>query len=250
MTAQDIITNALIEIGAWAPGETVDSDTAAFCLTKLNRIFDNWNAEESYIYATTLFQGTLTPNKNPHTLGTSANTPDFTVSTVRPPKITEANLVLTDQTPNIYRPLQIVDDAWWMNNPVPSLGTQIPFYLYPNYSWPNAQIFLWPVPTIAYDIRLLIETALGSLALSDTFTMPPGYEEAVTLTLAENLIPNFSNTESLASAPLIKQAAAKARERIRSVNEQPPTMVCDQGVQSMDSRPTLSIANFDSGFFN
>ncbi len=246
MKISDLITNAMLEINAAGAGETISAADASLGLSKLNRMLDAWNADGMYLYATTLFQGTLTANKNPHTLGTSGNSPDFTITVARPTVITEANLVLTDVTPNIFRPLQIQDDAWWMNNPVPTLETQIPYYLYPNYSWPNAQLYLWPVPTKAYDIRLLIDTLLASVALSDTFTMPPGYEDAITLSLAESLCSPFNKTPS----GMLVQGAMEARARIRNLNVDAPTMACDGSVQSMDNMPKSSIANFDSGFFS
>ena len=248
MTVQDIITNALIEIGADAPGESLAPERATFCLSKFNRLLDNWNTENLFLFATTLFQGTLTANHNPHTLGITGSGADFaTLATSRPPVILEANLVLTDVTPNIFRPLKIVDDAWWMNNPVPSLATQIPYYLWPNYAWPNTSLYLWPVPTTAYDIRLNIQTLLANpLTLSTTFTLPPGYEDAVTLSLAESLLTTFERPPS----PMLVQKAADARGRIKSLNSEAPTMICDGGAQSMDSRPRASIANFLSGFFN
>jgi len=244
MTASDIISNAMQEINALAAGETLSSEDASFGLSKLNRLLDNWNTESLFIYGTLLFQGTLTAEHNPHTIGTSGT--DFIVSTARPPKITKANLVLTDVTPNIFRPLVVVDDAWWMNNPVPTLETQIPYYLWPNYSWPTASLYLWPVPTKAYDIRLDLQTLFSSFALSDTFSLPPGYEDAVTLSLAESLTSAFGKSPS----PVLVQQAAAARGRVKSLNSEAPTMACDGAVQSMDSRPRASIANFLSGFFN
>lgn len=246
MTISDIISNAMLEIGVLAAGETLSAEDAAFGLSKVNRMFDNWNTESNFIYGTLLFQGTLTANKNPHTIGPAASTPDFTVTTARPLKILGANLVLTDQTPNIFRPLKIVDDEWWMNNPVPSLATQIPYYLWPNYSWPTASLFLWPVPTTAYGIRLDLWTLFSSMALADTFTLPPGYEDAVTLSLAESLTSSYGKQPS----PVLVQQAALARGRVKSLNSEAPTMACDGAVQSMDSRPSASIANFLSGFLS
>lgn len=246
MTTSDVISNAMLEIGALAPGEALSAEDAAFGLSKLNRLFDNWNTESLFIYGTLLFQGTLTPNKNPHTIGLATSTPDFSVVTARPPKILSANLVLTDQTPTIYRPLKIVDDDWWMANPMPSLATQIPYYLWPNYSWPQGNMFLWPVPTKAYDIRLDLWTLFSSLALTDTFTLPPGYEDAVTLSLAESLTSTFGKSPS----PVLVQQAALARGRVKSLNSEAPTMACDGAVQSMDARPSASIANFLSGFLS
>lgn len=247
MTITDLITNALIELGVIATGQTLPSEHAAFCLNKLNRLFDNWNADGDYIYATTLFRGTLTPNHNPHTIGLSANTPDLTVTATRPQKIDYANLILTDVTPNIHRKLTIVDDAWWMHNPIPDQATQIPYYLWPNYSWPLAQLYLWPVPTKAYDIEINLWTSLASVAITDTFTMPPGYEDAVTMSLAESLVSAFPNAPGAQTAAL---QASQARGRIKALNSEAPTMVADGAAQSIDSRPTATIANFLSGFFN
>lgn len=249
MKISDLISNALIELGVLAAGQTVSADHSSFCLNKLNRLFDNWNADGDYIYATTLFRGTLTPNHSPHTIGITGLTPaaDLVVSVTRPQKIDYANLILTDVTPNIHRKLTIKDDAWWMSNPIPDLATQIPYDLWPNYSWPLAQLYLWPVPTKAYDIEINLWTSLASVALTDTFTMPPGYEDAVTMSLAESLVSAFPSAPGAQTAAL---QAAQARGRIKALNSESPTMVCDGAAQSIDSRPTATIANFLSGFFN
>lgn len=247
MTISDIISNALIELGVIAVGQTVPAEHSAFCLNKINRLFDNWNIEGDYAYASKLVDFVLTPNHDPHTIGTAGSGADFIVTTVRPPLIEQADLVITDVTPNIYRPLKIVDDAWWMNNPVPTLATQIPYYLFPNYGWPKGELHLWPVPTFAYTIRLNIWTPLASVALTDTFTLPPGYEDAVTLSLAESLVTAFPNAPGAAAIAVLAQ---QARTRVKSMNSEPPTMACDPAAQSLDSRPRASIANFLSGFFN
>lgn len=248
MKALDVISNAMIEIGALAAGEPIEPDIANFCLSKMNRQFDDWNTESLFIFGTLLFQGTLTANKNPHTIGISGLTPaaDFIVATARPPKIIDANLVLTDVTPNIFRPLKLVEDMWWMNNPVPTLATQIPYYLWPNYGWPLGQLYLWPVPTKAYDIRLDLWMLFTTLKLSDIFTLPPGYESCVTLTLAESIAPSFGKEPSA----MLMKSAAEARARVRSLNSEVANMACDGAVQSMDSLPRANIANFLSGFFN
>lgn len=242
-TARDIIKNAMYEVNILAAGEEPSNDDANFCLSKLNRQFDNWNAESLFIFGTFFFQGTLTPGKNPHTMGSAGSGADFIVPTARPPRIDLANLVLTDQSPVIYRPIDIVDEAWWMALAIPDLQTSIPYKLYPNYGWPLAQLYLWPVPTKNYDIRLNLWTLFSSLALTDTFTLPPGYEDAVTLSLAESIAPAFGAVIS----PEIANAAMAARARVKSLNSEASPMMCDSAVQSLDSRPSASIANFLSG---
>lgn len=245
MTAQDIINNAMRELDLGGGiNEPISAEDSDLCLSKLNRIFDNWNAESQFVYGTNLSDFTLIPNHNPHTIGLAGS--DFLVPIGRPSKITEANLILTDVTPNIHRPLNIVDDAWYMSNEAPDLATQIPYYLYPNYGWPKGQLYFWPVPATAYKVRLNIWIQFIALALSDTFSLPPGYEDAITLTLAESLISPFKADAS----PSLVQAAKTARDRIKSINGIAPVMACDPAVQSLDSRPRISIANFYSGFID
>jgi hypothetical protein len=122
MTALELITNAIWKSMPACPGKLASSDDAALGLSKLNRLLDNWNAESLFIYGTTLSDFTLTINHNPHTIGVSGSGADFIVTTARPPKIEAAALILTDQTPNIYSPLEIVDGDWWINNPTPDVS--------------------------------------------------------------------------------------------------------------------------------
>ena len=246
MTPLDVITNALVEIGVLAAGESPSGADTDFCLNKLNRLFDRFNVQNLAIYGTLLSDFVLTPSHNPHTIGPASATPDFTVATARPPRINKANLILTDVSPNIHRPLTIVTEDWWMNNPTPTLETQIPYYLFPNYGWPLGQLYLWPVPTTAYSIRLDIDVLFASMALSDTFTFPPGYEDAVTLSLAEALLVPY-NADSAAG---VAAQAARARGVIKSANSEAPEMACDGAYQSRDSLPRVSYANFLSGFIN
>lgn len=247
MTYLDLITACLRANGVTASGETPTGDEANDALQVGNSMLDSWNAESLFIYSSLIQEFTLTPAKNPHTIGVTANSPDFTVTGQRPVRIDQANLILTDVTPNIYRPLKIVDDSWWMNNPVPSLSTQIPYYLFYNEAWPNGQIYLWPVPSTAYGIRLNMWTPLIQFpALTTAISLPPGYEEALKYNLCVRLAAEGFGILNPATAEL----AVESKARIQALNLQAPSMQCDGAVQSMDSRPRASIANFLSGFFN
>lgn len=181
-TTADLITDVFYELGYIAPGESQQDVDVQFVLGKINRLLDNWNADRMAVYAEVFTTYVLTASLQPHTIGPSGQT--FT-ATQRPVAIDGATLILTDVTPNVRNPITIRDADWWRRISVQALTSPIPTDLYYDTAWPNGSIYLWPKPTTAYSIELQTRVVLAALALTDTFTMPPGYRDAVTLTVAE-----------------------------------------------------------------
>jgi len=65
----DIVTDALLEINAQAPGEPVDPAAQAIAQRRLNRIIDSWAARRAYAHAEVFTQYNLIPNLQPHSIG-------------------------------------------------------------------------------------------------------------------------------------------------------------------------------------
>src|ERR1017187_6821801 len=147
MTIQDLIYNALTEIGVIAQGETLSAADANFALSKANDMFDEWSARKVYAYSMDFTAYTLIPGLSPHTIGPSGAT--FTVP-VRPMRIESATIILNTSSPNVEIPIAIRDDQWWANERVKSLLSQIPTDLYYNPKFPNGELYFWPVPNLAY----------------------------------------------------------------------------------------------------
>lgn len=219
-TALDLITAALQEIGANAPGENPSAAESSTGLKKLNRLVDQWNAQNLFLYSVSFVSYALTPNLQPHTIGPSGAT--FTVA-VRPIKIRHANLVLNNVTPNVRVPLNIRDAAWWANQRVQGITSSIPTDLFYSTDWPLGKIYLWPVPTTAYLLELETYTILSSFAaLTTTFSLPPGYEDAITYSLAESFYATFKTPPE--TQVVISELARKARAAIQSLNSVPTVM--------------------------
>lgn len=204
MTAQELVTDALREIGVLNAVESPSGEDATFALGKLNRILDNLNAERRSVYADTFASYTLVPGTNPHTIGpTGAN---WTV-TQRPQSIEMANLVFgTDSRMAVT----IRDAQWYLSQTSRELTSSLPSDLYYEPAYPNGKVWLWPEPSVGYDLELLTRIVLGSLTLASTFTMPPGYQDAVTLTLAEDLAGAFG----VPATPHLMRKADAARGRV------------------------------------
>lgn len=234
----DVVTQAAQELGYVAGGESLTANDSTFLLNKLNRLLDNWNAERAAVYTDTFNTYTLTPALSPHTIGPTGAT--FTAA-IRPVSIVSANIVQQTVTPSVRTPLYIADEDWWMANTVRAVTSSIPTALFYQPTWPNGNLYLWPVPTTAYQIELQTRTLLASVTLAGTFALPPGYQDAITLTLAED-------SAGALGRPMpsdLQMKAAKARGRIFVNNDYHPRISTVEG--GMQSRRSRGSFNWQTG---
>lgn len=217
VTALNIVTDAMRDLGLLNASDPASGDDADFVLTKLNRLVDNLNAEREAIYDASMVVYTLTPALAPHTIGPTGT---FVV-TQRPVSLEGANLILTTSTPAVRVPINLRDEGWWLDVRVRALSTSIPTDVFYDAAWPNGALNFWPVPSTAYQVELWTRSVVAELALTTTFSMPPGYRDMITLTLEESLLGPFR----VAGPPGLSQDAAKARGRVQANNVTVPTIV-------------------------
>jgi len=227
-TGNELIKDALFEISVNAVDVNPSSDDQSFCQRVMNRILNQWAASKVYAYDLSFDSYTLTAAHQPHLIGPGLSAPDFAAP--RPVRIESAALVLTNVTPNVDLPLAIRDDDWWANKRVKGVTSNVPTDLYYSASVPNGELWLWPVPTYAYDLRLQTWVVLAQISdFTVALELPYGYEEALYKTLIEKLCKPFSRpiTED------IKMEASQARAIIQKNNDKPRrTGSADLGVGS------------------
>lgn len=223
MTVTQFLTARLQGIGVTGLGETPSGDELNLALFHFNELLDSWNSDERAQYAVQFLPFTLTPNLDPHTIGPTGAT--FTVTTNRPNRIIGANLVLNTNSPAVNTIINVNDSMWWLGQPVPTQATSVPTDLWYQPAWPNGNIFFWPVPTVAYGVRLEIEVLLAQVALNTTFTLPPGYQMALGKTLEETLVGPFQ----VPMPPSLPGQALEARARCFSDNDEIPRITTDAG---------------------
>ncbi len=218
------LTLALSEIRAVSAGDVVSAEDMDLALAMFNELLDFLNINGRAIYANGFHTFTLTPSLQPHTIGIAANTPTFSVSVARPSSILKANQILTG---NIRVPLTILDEDGWNTiiagaaaGQTPTILASVDTYLYYSADWPNGSLYLWPVPTVAYGLELLYSTLLASVALSDTFDLPPGYQTALRLTVAEKCAAHMG----LDVSPRTAQMAINARTMVWGANDVIPDL--------------------------
>lgn len=216
------LTAALAEIRVARAGDVVNPDDMDLALTIFNEYLDALNAEDRALYTTQFATYVLTPALQPHTIGVTADNPTWAIATARPVEIIRADLIISS---TVRQPIAIRDNAWWMNVRVPTVASSIQTDLMYSADWPNGSIYFWPVPTTAYSVLLEVNTLLAQVALTDTFTLPPGYQQALRLSVAELMAPAFGQQVSAQT----RAAAAEARDRVWGNNIAIPTLVTRDG---------------------
>lgn len=183
--ALDIVTAALLEINAIAAGESPDAADAAWALQKLQRLIDRYNARRPMIYNVNFSVFTLQTNHQPHTIGQSG---DFDCSQ-RPVQLVGASLIFTG---GVERPIVLRDDQWWGDKSLKTLTSTLPTDVYYSPDWPLGNLYFWPIPTQANQVRLEAWSVLAQMPLLTTsFSMPPAYWDAIVYPLAISLCPSF-----------------------------------------------------------
>lgn len=234
LTVRQVLQDALTDLGVLQEGETASDAQTSLALSRFNRLLDNWNADRLKVYADQYLTFTWVPGTSPTTIGPTGAT--WTTGQ-RPVTIEGISYIFPGGGTNAYITLTPRDAQWWHNQITPELATTNPTDFYYNPTWPNGSIYFWPVPQTAYDVELQVRVVLSQFEisdLSDTFTMPPGYRDALTLSLAEELCIPFR----VAPSQQLKESATKARARVFANNDVTPRLATQDA--GMPAKPLPS----------
>jgi hypothetical protein len=207
-TARDIITRSLKACRILSPGESPSASEAADALYLLNLMLSSWSNDTLSIYANTLENFTLASNTDAYTIGTGQ-----TFNTSKPITI-QAMYV---RIGSVDYPIESINDIDFANQIALKSTTGIPYYYNFNNNYPSAMIKLYPVPDQNYQIFILSEKPLSSLATLDTVvSLPDGWEHAIIYNLAMMLYPEYQQ----AVDPIIARIAGDSKMAIqRSVSK-------------------------------
>jgi hypothetical protein len=240
VSALDIITAAMMELGILSANESPAAAEAQWGLVKLQRIIDRYNARRPMIYSVNFTMFTMPAGNNPFTIGPGAT---FDVNQ-RPVSIPSIGLILQG-TPGVELPLTRRDSDWWAANRIKNLTSTLPtdYYYSPDWQvqgngsqWGN--IFFWPEPTASYQINLQSRQVLTEFqAITDDFTLPPAYWDLVVYELALSLTPSYGLTPN----EILLAGRAAALKAVQGNNISSPRLASDAPSQiSGQGRPDFN----------
>lgn len=198
-TGLSIVKDALLEHNVIQLGTDPSAEDADFVLGRLNGILDAWNAKREAVYCETIAVNPLTAALSPHTIG-----PTGTWVVAQRPVTIESAAVYVSTT--VKQPIDCDHDAlWYARLSIPTMTSTFPTDLYYEKDWPNGKLFFWPIGLGAQNVELVMRVLLSALTLAGTFSLPPGYQDALTKTLAEDIATPYRR-------PVTDTLAKRARE--------------------------------------
>lgn len=223
ITTVQLATEALRLCGqSGRPGRGISSEQQTEVIQFLNQMLDGMNTLRGSIFTVNIARYALVPSQTTYFIGPTG---DFVAP--RPIRIVNANLVLTNASPEAHLPMRILNDDEWADIRVTEIPTTVPRLLYNDGNSPDSQLYLWGFPTQANDLELFTWQGLNNaLGPTDTLAYPDGYARAILYKLAVEIAPLYwKKTDKLLA--LVQQQAISAYAAISNLNQDVPYMQSD-----------------------
>lgn len=206
-TAADLIRRSMKLLGVLAAGESPTSEDQADGLVELNHLLATWANERLLVHGARRATYTLTAGLSPHTIGSGG-----TFDTTRPLRIDGAGILRVGDVAET--PLKLLSDAEYQAIADKTQSNEVPTCLWVESTFPAAKLWLWPVPSSAATLVLYTWSRIGSVGISDTISLPDGYENALAHALALQWAPMFGVEPS----PTMRESTAEMLAAIKRTN--------------------------------
>lgn len=189
----------------------VDGDTSspteyASGLVALNAMVDSWRNDSLNCFATRTEAVTMVAATSSYTIG-----PSGSLNTTRPVKIEAAWI----DSGGLSYQVEILSDTDYDAIPFKASTGDFPSGVNYRATMPTGTLKVWPVPIRASTLNLRTWTPFTAFAaITDTVSLPPGWEEA----LAFNLAIEISSEFSAPVAPSVSKRATESLASIKRVN--------------------------------
>ncbi len=231
MLASEYIYRAFRRCGQIRPGYVPSPELLQDGFQEFLSMYDGWNAERTLNYSVPDYTYPIT-GAGSQTSGCGFQIGPTAADWVgpRPEAIIRMNMLLTT-APNIARiPIAPISVEQWAAIPTLTIpGTSVATVYYYDPQWPNGVINLWP-PVIGNSVEIFTWGVLTPPSdLQADYTAPPGYDDAISWTLAERLW-GFCTKQNMSRSfplPWIAGKAELARQKIKRVNAPMPRLNCD-----------------------
>lgn len=207
-TAGEQINRSLRLIGVLAEGEVPSADTANDALVALNQMIDSWSTERLAVYSTQTQIFTWPADQVKRTLGPSG---DFVG--VRPILVDDSTYYVA---PNgVSYQINILNEMQYNSIAVKTVTASYPQQLYVNMTYPDIEMYVYPVPSQPLEWHIVSVRELSQPAtLTTELHFPPGYMRAFAYNLACELAPEFGVEPS----PQVQRIAMTSKRNLKRIN--------------------------------
>jgi hypothetical protein len=208
-TVGDQINRALRLLGVLAEGETPSAAVSQDALTAFQQLVDSWNTERLSVFSTQDQVFTWPTSTISRTLGPSG---DFVGN--RPILLDDATY-FRDPGTNVSFGIKIINQQQYDGIAVKTVTSTYPQVLWVNMTYPNIEMYIYPVPTRLLEWHFVsVEELTSPATLATDLTFPPGYLRAFTYNLAMEIAPEFGVEPS----PQVQRIAMTSKRNLKRIN--------------------------------
>ena len=234
-TTADIIYGSLRLIGVLAEGETPSAETAQDALAAMNQMIDSWNTERLAVFSTQDQVFTWPAGFRSRTLGPSG---DFVGN--RPVLVDDATY-FRDPANGISFGIKLINQQQYDGIAVKTVTSTYPQVLWINMSYPNIEMYVYPVPTKLLEWHFISVDELSAPAtLGTDLAFPPGYLRAFRYNLACELAPEFGVEPSRQ----VQRIAMTSKRNLKRINNPDDIMALPYSIVATRQRFNIYAGNY------
>ena len=234
-TAGDIINGSLRLLGVLAEGEVPSAETSQDALNAMNQMIDSWNTERLAVFSTQDQVFTWPASTISRTLGPSGN---FIGN--RPILLDDATYYIDAGTGVSYG-IKMINQQQYDGIAVKTVTSTYPQVIFTNMSYPNIEMFVYPVPTRALQWHFISVTELTQPAtLATVLSFPPGYLRTFRYNLACEMAPEFGVEPS----PQVRRIAMTSKRNIKRINNPDDVMSMPYSIVATRQRYNIFAGNY------
>ena len=208
-TAGDQINGALRLIGMLAEGETPSAATSQDALTALNQMIDSWNTERLSVFSTQDQVFSWPPGLINRTLGPTG---DFVGNR---PILLDDSTYFRDPANGISFGIKIINQQQYDGIAVKTVTSTYPQVIWINMSYPDIEMYVYPVPTKVLEWHFIsVEELTQPATLATSLAFPPGYLRAFRFNLACEIAAEFGVEPSRQ----VQRIAMSSKRNLKRIN--------------------------------
>jgi hypothetical protein len=234
-TANDQINGALRLIGMLAEGETPSAATSQDALLALNQMIDSWSTERLSVFSTQDQVFSWAPGLISRTLGPSG---DFVGNR---PILLDDSTYFKDPANGISFGIKILNQQQYNGIAVKTVTSTYPQVIWVNMTYPNIEMYVYPVPTKVLEWHFISVTELNQPAsLSTTIAFPPGYLRAFRYNLACEIAAEFG----VEAPPSVARIAMASKRNLKRINNPDDIMSLPYSIVGTRQRYNIFAGNY------
>jgi hypothetical protein len=234
-TAGDQINRALRLLGVLAEGETPSAAVSQDALAALNQMVDSWNTERLSVFSTQDQVFNWPASVRSRTLGPSG---DFVGN--RPILLDDATY-FRDPGTNVSFGIKIINQQQYDGIAVKTVTSTYPQVLWINMTYPDVEMYIYPVPTRLLEWHFVsVDELTNPATLATTLAFPPGYLRAFAYNLAMEIAPEFGVEPS----PQVQRIAMTSKRNLKRINNPDDVMSMPYSLVASRQRFNVYAGNY------